>query len=122
MSPIWDIMCAMKPVDFHSRALEFIQAQPASIRRQVGEALRDLQKGLSPGMPLCRPMTAIAPGVSELRVMGEGTAVRVFYYLRKADAIIVFHAFQKKSQKTPSREIHLARQRLQEVLHETVRS
>jgi phage-related protein len=122
MSQIWDIIRTIKPVDFHSRALEFIQAQPASIRRQVGEALRDLQKGLSPGMPLCRPMTAIAPGVSELRVKGEGTVVRVFYYLRKADAIIVFHAFQKKSQKTPSREIHLARQRLQEVLHETIKS
>ena len=122
MSQIWDIICQMKPVDFHPRALEFIRTQSASIRRQVGEALRDLQKGLSPGMPLSRPITAIAPGVSELRVSGEGTVVRVFYYLRKADAIIVFHAFQKKSQKTPSREIHLARQRLQEVLHETIKS
>ena len=71
-------------------------------------------------MPLSRPMTAIAPGVSELRVRGEGAAVRVFYFVRKADAILVFHAFQKKSQKTPSREIHLARQRLQEVLNEEI--
>jgi len=39
--------------------------------------------------------------LNELRVGGEGTVVRIFYYLRKADAIIVFHAFQKKSQKTP---------------------
>jgi phage-related protein len=112
----------MKPVDFHPRALEFIRIQSASIRLQVGEALRDLQKGLSPGMPLSRPMTVIAPGVSELRVRGEGTVVRIFYYLRKADSIIVFHAFQKKSQKTPSREIHLAHQRLQEVLNETIKS
>jgi phage-related protein len=112
----------MKPVDFHPRALEFIRAQSASIRGQIGEALRNLQKGLSLGMPLSRPMTDIAPGVAELRVRAEGTAVRVFYYLRKADSIIVFHAFQKKSQKTPSREVHLARQRLQEVLNETIKS
>jgi phage-related protein len=71
-------------------------------------------------MPLSRPMKAIAPGVSELRVRGEGATVRVFYYVRKADAILVFHAFQKKSQKTPSREIHLARQRLQEALNEEI--
>ena len=71
-------------------------------------------------MPLSRPMTAIALGVSELRVRGEGAIVRVFYYVRQADAILVFHAFQKKSQKTPSREIHLARQRLQEVLNEKI--
>ena len=73
-------------------------------------------------MPLSRPMTTVAPGVSELRVKGESAIVRVFYYVRKADAIIVFHAFQKKSQKTPSREICLARRRLQEVFNETSES
>ncbi len=67
-------------------------------------------------------MTVIASGAHELRVKGEGATVRVFYYLRRVDAIIVFHAFLKKSQRTPSREIHLARRRLQEVLDETVES
>jgi phage-related protein len=109
----------MKSVDFHARALEFIRAQSTSIRRQIGEALRDLQKGINIGMPLSRPMTIIAPGAHELRVRGDGRTVRVFYYVRKSDSIIVFHAFEKKSQKTPSREINLARQRLQEVLNET---
>ena len=109
----------VKPVDFHARALAFIKSQSTSIRRQIGEALRDLQKGINIGMPLSRPMTIIAPGVHELRVRGDGGAVRVFYCVRKSDSIIVFHAFQKKSRKTPSREINLARQRLQEVLNET---
>jgi hypothetical protein len=86
MSQIRDMMDEMKPVDFHPRALEFIRAQPPSIRRQVGEALRDLQKGVSLGMPLSRPMTAIAPGVSELRVRGEGATVRAFYFVRKTAA------------------------------------
>lgn len=107
----------MKRVDFHPRALEFIRGQASSIRRQIGEALRDLQKGIGLGMPLSRPMTGIARGVHELRVRGEGATVRVFYYLRISDAILVFHAFQKKSQKTPRREIDLARQRLEEVLN-----
>lgn len=109
---------AVKPIDFHASALEFIREQATSIRRHIGEALRDLQKGVNLGMPLSRPMPIIAPGVHELRIRGEETTVRIFYYVRKADAIIVFHAFQKKSQKTPSREINLARQRLQEVLNE----
>jgi phage-related protein len=112
----------VKPVDFHAKALEFIRAQATSSRRQIGEALRDLQKGINLGMPLSRPMTIIAPGVHELRIRGEGATVRVFYYVRKSDAIIVFHAFQKKSQKTPSREINLARQRRQEVLNEADKS
>ena len=108
----------MKAIDFHARALEFIRVQATSIRHHIGEVLRDLQKGVHLGMPLSRPMPIIAPGVHELRVRGEGATVRIFYYVRKANAIIVFHAFQKKSQKTPSREIDLARQRLQEVLNE----
>ncbi len=122
MSQIRDIMNDMKAVDFHPRALEFIRAQSPSIRRQVGEALRDLQKGANLGMPLSRPMAVVVPGVSELRARGEGATARVFYYVRRSDASIVFHAFQKKSQKTPSREIRLARQRLQEVLDEAIES
>jgi phage-related protein len=106
----------VKPVDFHIRALEFIRSQTTAIRRQIGEALRDVQKGVNLGMPLSRPMTIIAPGVHELRIRGEGVTVRIFYYMSGINSIIVFHAFQKKSQKTPSREINLARQRLHEVL------
>jgi phage-related protein len=67
-------------------------------------------------------MLIVAPGVYELPIRGEGTTVRIFYYLRKGDAILVFHAFQKKSQKTPTRTINLARQRLQEVLNEASKS
>ena len=67
-------------------------------------------------MPLSRPMSVIAPGVRELRVGDGATTVRVSYAAGKFDAIVVFHAFQKKSQKTPVREIDLARKRLREVL------
>ncbi len=110
----------MKPIDFHPRVLEFIRAQTVPIRRQIGEALQDLQKGISPGMPLSRPMSVIAPGVRELRVRDETTTVRIFYATARAEAIVVFHAFQKKSQKTPVREIELARRRLREVLNEKI--
>lgn len=106
----------MKPIDFHPRALELIRMQTVSIRRQIGEALRDLQKGITPGMPLSRPMSVIAPSVRELRIRDETTTVRVFYATGRIGSIIVFHAFQKKSQKTPMREIDLARRRLREVL------
>lgn len=112
----------MKPIDFHPRALEFIRTQTTIIRRQIGEALRDLQKGITPGMPLSRPMPVIAPGVHELRIRDAAATVRVFYAIGKSDAVVVFHAFQKKSQKTPAREIDLARRRLQEVLDAKIES
>jgi len=73
-------------------------------------------------MPLSRPMPAVAPGVQELRVKDATVTVRVFYATGKGDAIAVFHAFLKKSQKTPMREIDLGRKRLQEVLNAKIKS
>ena len=110
----------MKPIIFHPTALEFIRGEDPTIRREIGEALRDLQKGFPLGMPLSRPMSDVASGAHELRVTGKTSAVRVFYFVKLADAILVFHAFQKKTQKTPKREMALGQQRLKEVLHGNV--
>lgn len=110
----------MKPVLFHPKALDFIRDGERDVRKQIGEALRDLQKGISLGLPLSRPMAAVASGAHELRVRGKTTAIRVFYFLKLAEAIVVFHAFQKKTQKTPTRELAIGRQRLHEVLHGNV--
>jgi phage-related protein len=61
-------------------------------------------------------MPAVGPGVSELRVKGKDGAYRVFYCLAAARGILVFHAFVKKTQKTPLMEIQLGRRRLKEIL------
>ena len=99
-----------------AKALAFIRGEDPDIRPEIGEALRDLQKGLHLGMPLSRPMPDVAAGVHELRVTRKTTAVRVFYFVKVADEIVVFHAFQNR--KTPRRE--LGQQRLKEVLHGNV--
>jgi phage-related protein len=67
-------------------------------------------------MPNSRPMPAVSAGVSELRVKAEDGAFRVFYYLASAQGILVFHAFAKKTQRTPPLELDLARKRLKELL------
>lgn len=46
----------MKVITFHPKALAFIRAQSQEIRREIGEALRDLQKGIRLGLPLRRRM------------------------------------------------------------------
>jgi phage-related protein len=86
------------------------------IKREIGEALRDVQKGFSLGLPLSRPMPAITSGAHELRVRSATTVVRVFYFVKLADTIVVFHGFQKKTQKTPTQELAVGQQRLKEVL------
>jgi phage-related protein len=49
-------------------------------------------------------MPSVAPGVEELRIRDVGGIYRVFYYARTSAGILVFHAFVKKSQKTPQSE------------------
>ena len=106
----------MKSITFHSKALTFIREQSPAVKREIGEALRAIQKGISIGLPLSRPMPTVASGVHELRVRSATTAVRVFYLLKLTDTIVVFHGFQKNTQKTPTHEIAIGQQRLQEVL------
>lgn len=40
---------------------------------------------------------------------------RILYVAKFADAIYVLHAFQKKTQKTPQKDIDLARKRYREI-------
>lgn len=42
--------------------------------------------------------------------------IPAFYYTKKADAILIFHFFKKKTQETPLQEIETAKSRLKEML------
>ena len=75
-----------------------------------------MQLGERIGMPVSRPMPAVAAGVSEIRLKGEDGIFRVFYYTATTLGVLVFHAFVKKTQRTPPLELELARKRLKELL------
>jgi phage-related protein len=93
-----------------------LQGFPEDVRREIGKAIFDLQKGQKLLMPLSRSMPSVAPGVEELRIKDRAGAYRIFYFTRLADAILIFHAFVKKTLKTSPAEIELARKRLKEML------
>jgi phage-related protein len=103
---------------FHPKARDAIRGFPKDVRRGFGKAIFDLQKGEKLAMPLSRPMPSVASGVEELRVKDRSGAYRVFYYTKLADSILIFHAFGKKTEKTPLDEIGLAQIRLKEMLDE----
>ena len=108
----------VKPAVFHSKAREALQEFPEDVRREIGKAIFDLQKGHKLSMPLSKPMPAVGKGVEELRVKDGAGIYRVFYFARVKDSVLVFHAFQKKSQKTPKNEIEMGQKRLKELLDE----
>jgi phage-related protein len=83
----------------------------------LGKGLFRLQMGERLSMPNSLPMPAVAAGVSELRVRGADGIYRVFYYTAAAQGVLVFHAFVKKTRRTPPLEIELGRKRFKELLH-----
>jgi len=71
-----------------------------------------LEFGVNLGMPHTR---AISDGLFELRVKGHEGIARVFYCTLVGKRIVVLHSFVKKSQKTPAKEIKIAKRRMAEV-------
>jgi phage-related protein len=100
----------VKPIVFLGDALRRVRAFPEDARRTVGHELRDVQHGDKPTD--WKPMPSVGPGVREIRVRETSGAFRVIYVAQFAAAIYVLHAFQKKTQAAPQRDIELARNRL----------
>ena len=60
-------------------------------------------------------MPAIGKGVEEIRVSESSGAYRVIYLARRADAVYVLHAFHKKTQTTPKKDLEIAKKRFGEL-------
>jgi len=60
-------------------------------------------------------MASVGAGVEEIRVH-TGLEHRVLYVARFEEGVYVLHAFEKRSRKTPARDIEAARTRLREAL------
>ena len=89
------------------------RAQPDFIARFIRYAERMEVYGPDLGMPHTR---AMGGGLFELRLKGPGGAMRVFYGVLNDQRIVFLHHFVKKSAKTPSRELAVARERLRKLL------
>jgi phage-related protein len=61
-----------------------------------------------------KPMASVGPGTCEIRVRDAAGAFRVIYVASFKNAVYVLHALQKKSRKTSSSDLKLARRRYRE--------
>ena len=92
-----------------------VDAWPAGLRaRYRALSLRMAEHGPNLGMPHSR---AMGDGLFELRAKSSEGIGRAFYCALAGRRIIILHAFVKKSDKTPPKELKLARNRMKEVLH-----
>lgn len=64
----------MKVAVFDPKALDAIKKLPKEVRRELGKALFDLQKGARLSMPLSRTIASVSSGVEELRIRDRSGA------------------------------------------------
>jgi phage-related protein len=93
----------VKAAIFHPAAIPAIRSFPEDVRRELGKAIFDLQKGETLSMPVSQPMPSVAPGVPELRIRDRGGIYGTFYYARLSRGVLVVHAFVKKTAATANR-------------------
>ena len=94
---------------------EFLLALPESARLEIADAIILLESGQVLEMPLSRNLSSIRAGLHELRIRDKAGQVRVIYYIKKADAIYLVHAFRKKTQAIPRRDLDIITKRLKEI-------
>ena len=99
----------MKSIRFLGDSLERLREFPDDARQDAGYQLDKVQRGERPDD--FKPMPSIGQGVEEIRIWDEAGTFRVIYTARVDDAVVVLHAFQKKTQTTSKRDIELARMR-----------
>jgi phage-related protein len=98
---------------FHPKVLAEIEAWPADIvadYARIAELL--MEHGPNLGLPHSR---TLGDALFELRPRGKSGIGRAFYCFLIGRRALLLHAFVKKSQQTPDRELKLARKRLKEV-------
>jgi phage-related protein len=98
---------------FHPKVLAEIEAWPADIvadYARIAELL--MEHGPNLGLPHSR---TLGDALFELRPRGKSGIGRAFYCFLIGRRALVLHAFVKKSQQTPDRELKLARKLLKEV-------
>ena len=94
---------------------DWFLAQSVKVKARFAQIFDLLQdKGTSVGMPYVRPI--VNTKLYEIRVEQSTNIYRIFYFAYTGRRFILLHGFQKKTQKTPKKEIELAEKRRKEFL------
>ncbi|MAV90977.1 MAG: hypothetical protein CL676_06115 [Bdellovibrionaceae bacterium] len=109
----------MTKVIWNKSAKNTVRAFSEDVRKEIGALLMILQQGRNLGMPQSKPMKQVHSSAFELRIKDGAGIYRVFYVLFDRGKILIPHAFTKKTQKTPPKEIDTAKKRLRRLIDET---
>ena len=101
-------------IAYYSREVqEDILNLPVTLQaRYVALTDRMIEYGPNLGLP---HTDAFGGGLFELRLKGAEGIARVFFCTMVEQEIVMLHSFMKKTQKTPEKELKLAKKRIKEL-------
>jgi phage-related protein len=88
---------------------DWLKSLPAQEKKTIGQEIKTVQFGWPLGMPIVRKLEK---DLWEVRSHLPNRIARVLFTVDDG-IMVLLHGFIKKSQKTPSRDLTLARKRLQ---------
>ena len=90
---------------------DWLKDLPKEDRLAIGVDIKTVEFGWPIGMPVCRPMGA---GLFEVRTRLKNRIARVLFCVSEGE-LLLLHGFIKKTQKTPSGDLDLAKRRQKEL-------
>ncbi|PIP91533.1 MAG: hypothetical protein COW79_01900 [Bdellovibrionales bacterium CG22_combo_CG10-13_8_21_14_all_38_13] len=108
-------MSEIKELYFLDNAYKEYMDLPDTIKQEFGFKLWQVQNGIEPANT--KSMSGMK-GIFELREWSNDSTYRAMYTTIIKGKIVVLHAFQKKSQKTPQKNLEIIRKRQKEALEE----
>jgi len=91
---------------------EWLKSLSSGNKKIVGVDIKTVEFGWPIGMPVCKPL---GKGLYEVRsTLERGDIARVIFCIED-NLLLLLHAFIKKTQKTPQKELDLALARKKEI-------
>lgn len=96
---------------------EFFDSLEIKARLKIKHAIELLEIfGLEGGYPHVKKLTGTS--LWEYRILGSDS-IRIIYISMTGKTFLILHGFKKKKQKTQTKEIKIAEERLEEYLYQT---
>lgn len=94
---------------------EFFAQLSQQTREELIGVLALLENGRILQMPLSRNLSSIWPGLHEIRLRDRDGQIRVFYYVKKDDALYLVHAYRKKTREISNKEVAVILARIRSI-------
>ncbi len=92
---------------------QWLKSLSSGARKTVGKDIAKVENGWPIGMPYCR---SLGGGLWEVRsdIFDERVIARVLFCIAEG-SMVLLHGFTKKTQRTPTGELKLAKKRMKEM-------